>query len=58
MELGLLEAWRRWVLGTEFEDAGEWDECGAAIKRSGCIWVADKVDGVNLSIRQDCELIL
>lgn len=55
MESGYQEAWRRWVKGTEFEDAGEWDECSNEIKRSGCIWISDKTDGVNLASRQNCE---
>ncbi|KAM0749157.1 TPR-like protein [Meredithblackwellia eburnea MCA 4105] len=53
VEKGYQEAWSRWVDGTEFEDSGEWDECGATIRRSGCIWVADEIDGPNIEQRKD-----
>ncbi|SCZ91024.1 BZ3500_MvSof-1268-A1-R1_Chr1-3g02487 [Microbotryum saponariae] len=49
MEAGVFEAWKRWVNGTEFEDAGEW---GTGVEReSGSIWVVDAFDGTNLPSR-------
>lgn len=47
-----MEAWKRWVGGTEFEDAGEWYDAGDNIRRSGCIWISDDVDGLNLRTRE------
>ena len=41
MEKGYLEAWRRWVEGTQFETSDEWEACEGDEKRSGCIWVRD-----------------
>lgn len=52
VEQGYIEAWRRWVNGTEFEDAGEWEDGDSAIKATGCIWIADPVDGVNINSRR------
>ncbi|SCV68887.1 BQ2448_1008 [Microbotryum intermedium] len=49
METGLFEAWKRWVNGTEFEDAGEWGN--GAERESGSIWVMDAFDGTNLPRR-------
>lgn len=47
---GLIEAWVRWVQGTEFEDAPEWP--AGPGKTSAGIWVADDVDGTNIESRQ------
>ena len=41
LEKGLREAWRRWVLGTQYEMSDEWQASQGAEKTSGCIWVAD-----------------
>ena len=41
LEKGLVEAWRRWVAGTQFECSDEWEACEGDEKRSGCIWVRD-----------------
>ncbi|KAM0793060.1 hypothetical protein ACM66B_000546 [Microbotryomycetes sp. NB124-2] len=50
-ELGLDQAWRRWVSGAEFEDSEYWsrpshwsESVGVS---SGCIWVSDAQDGTN-----------
>ncbi|KAK4058157.1 hypothetical protein OIO90_000896 [Microbotryomycetes sp. JL221] len=45
VEQGYLEAWDKWVSGAEFEDLD-----GAA-QRTGCVWVADARDGVNIEQR-------
>lgn len=39
LEKGYQEAWRRWVLGTEFEGSEEWERCDGPEKDSGCIFV-------------------
>lgn len=41
IEKGYKEAWRRWVLGTEFEGSEEWERCDGPEKESGCIFVED-----------------
>lgn len=41
LEKGLQKAWRRWVLGTQYEMSDEWEACQGAEKTSGCIWVPD-----------------
>ena len=41
LERGYEEAWRRWVVGTEFEDSPEWHASDGAEKKSGCIWLSD-----------------
>jgi protein O-GlcNAc transferase len=44
LEIGLHEAWRRWVEGTEFEGSDEWQAAGQDAKehKSGCIYVEDE----------------
>jgi hypothetical protein len=50
IEKGYAEAWRRWVVGAEFEDSAEW---GSGDERlSGCIWVADDSDDINYAPRE------
>ena len=48
LEKGLWEAWRRWVVGTQFEGSDEWVACDGEEKQSGCIWVKDD-DPVNIT---------
>ena len=48
LEKGLREAWRRWVVGTQFEGSDEWVACDGEEKQSGCIWVKDD-DPVNIT---------
>lgn len=49
MEKGLVIAWERWASGTEFEDSAEWSIEGD--KATGCIFVSDDLDGMNLESR-------
>ncbi|KAH7104421.1 protein prenylyltransferase [Auriculariales sp. MPI-PUGE-AT-0066] len=39
LEVGIREAWRRWVEGTEFEDSDEWAACKGPEFDSGSIWI-------------------
>ncbi|KAA1466908.1 hypothetical protein DENSPDRAFT_766865 [Dentipellis sp. KUC8613] len=41
IQKGYREAWRRWAMGTQFEQSVEWESCHGAEKDSGCIWVVD-----------------
>ncbi|PSS37739.1 hypothetical protein PHLCEN_2v432 [Hermanssonia centrifuga] len=41
MEKGYIEAWRRWVEGTQFALSDEWEACTGPEKESGCIFVPD-----------------
>lgn len=47
---GLLEAWRRYVNGAEFEDSPEW---GRGNELQGAsIWITDDQDGANWQRRE------
>ncbi|BGO93075.1 hypothetical protein NBRC10512_003260 [Rhodotorula toruloides] len=50
LEKGLVEAWTRWVQGTEFEDAPEWT--AGPGRASAAIFIPDDVDGANLESRK------
>ncbi|GAA5882402.1 hypothetical protein JCM3774_004299 [Rhodotorula dairenensis] len=50
LEKGLLEAWDRYVSGTEFEDSPEWGR-GNELKGAS-IWITDDHDGVNWQQRE------
>ena len=39
LERGYVEAWTRWVDGTEFEGSAEWNACEGPARQSGCIWL-------------------
>ncbi|GAA6060386.1 hypothetical protein JCM10212_004639 [Sporobolomyces blumeae] len=64
LEKGLVEAWHRWVRGTEFEDSPEWQQGGSnghasapvtpmtTERQTSCIWVADDHDATNIEPRQ------
>ncbi|EJD47765.1 protein prenylyltransferase [Auricularia subglabra TFB-10046 SS5] len=39
LEVGIREAWRRWVEGTEFEGSDEWKRCNGAERVSASIWI-------------------
>ncbi|KAL6304276.1 TPR-like protein [Sparassis latifolia] len=41
IEKGFIEAWRRWVEGTQYEMSDEWEACQGQEKESGCIWITD-----------------
>ncbi|KAI5478980.1 polypeptide N-acetylglucosaminyltransferase, glycosyltransferase family 41 protein [Pseudohyphozyma bogoriensis] len=50
VEKGYVEAWKRWVDGTEMEDAAEWGN--GEERLTGNIWIHDDVDGVNFPSRE------
>ncbi|KZW02187.1 hypothetical protein EXIGLDRAFT_665525 [Exidia glandulosa HHB12029] len=39
LEVGIREAWRRWVEGTEFEGSEEWNKTNGPERASSCIWI-------------------
>ncbi|KAI0078879.1 TPR-like protein [Panus rudis PR-1116 ss-1] len=41
IEKGYVEAWRRWVDGTQYELSDEWNQSQGPEKQSSCIWVED-----------------
>jgi len=41
LEIGIREAWRRWVVGTEFEDSAEWAACDGPERDSSSIWISE-----------------
>lgn len=47
---GLVEAWTRWVQGSEFEDAPEW--LAGPGRASAAIFIPDDVDDTNLESRK------
>ncbi|GAA5980516.1 hypothetical protein JCM10908_001676 [Rhodotorula pacifica] len=50
LEKGLVEAWRRYVSGAEFEDSPEWGR-GNELKGAS-IWITDDQDGANWERRE------
>ncbi|GAA6000119.1 hypothetical protein JCM5350_004281, partial [Sporobolomyces pararoseus] len=50
LEKGLIEAWKRWASGEEFEDSPEWARDPQ--RPTSCIWVEDEVDSSNVAARK------
>ncbi|KEP54922.1 glycosyltransferase family 41 protein [Rhizoctonia solani 123E] len=42
VERAYTEAWRRWEVGTEFENSEEWLECSGEEKETSCIYVREE----------------
>lgn len=47
---GLIEAWRRYVSGAEFEDSPEWGRGDE--RKAASIWITDDNDGANWPARE------